>query len=99
MLAKTIEEAKSYLEEFKVDIISLDHGLGEDEQGNLQRTGYDLVKYLCEKGLRANKIYLHTDNIVGRENMYETLKAAQNRGFIDTDIEIYPYPLTPNKFT
>jgi hypothetical protein len=36
-------------------------------------TGYDLVKYICENGLRAEKIYLHTDNSVGRENMYQTL--------------------------
>ncbi|EGQ26369.1 hypothetical protein HMPREF9372_1649 [Sporosarcina newyorkensis 2681] len=36
-------------------------------------TGYDLVKYIFEKGLRANKIYLHTDNPVDRENMYHTL--------------------------
>ncbi len=46
--------------------------LGEDLQDNLLPTGYDLVKYICEKGLRANKIYLHTDNPVGREKMYQT---------------------------
>ncbi|WP_346421766.1 cyclic-phosphate processing receiver domain-containing protein [Oceanobacillus sp. E9] len=48
-------------------------------------TGYDLVKIFCEKGLRANKIFLHTDNGVGRENMYHTLKGAQRRGFIDKE--------------
>ena len=75
------------------------HDLGEDLQGNLLPTGYDLVKYICEKGLRANKIYIHTDNPVGRENMYQTLHGAKRRGFIDSDIEIYHYSITENKYT
>ncbi|WP_307852080.1 MULTISPECIES: cyclic-phosphate processing receiver domain-containing protein [Neobacillus] len=74
-----IKEAIRYIKKFKVHILSLDHDLGEDIDGNLLPTGYDLVKYICEKGLRADKIYLHTDNVVGRENMYQTLKAAQRR--------------------
>ncbi|WP_459477344.1 cyclic-phosphate processing receiver domain-containing protein [Clostridium saccharoperbutylacetonicum] len=62
-------------------------------------TGYDLVKYICENGLRAEKIYLHTDNSVGRENMYQTLLGAQRRGFIDSNIEIYHYSITQNKYS
>lgn len=62
-------------------------------------TGYEFVKFFCEKGLKADKIYLHTDNPVRRENMYYTLIGAQNRGFIDTDILIYQYPLVPNKYS
>lgn len=84
---------------YTVDILSLDHDLGEDKQGNLLPTGYDLVKYICTEGLRANNIYLHTDNPVGRENMYETLKGAQRRGFIDSDIKIYHYSITENKYS
>lgn len=64
-----------------------------------QPTGYDLVKLFCERGYRANKIYIHTDNGVGRENMYHTLKGAQRRGFIDEDIEIYHYSITINKYS
>lgn len=99
VLARTIQEALCYLRDSEVDILSLDHDLGEDEKKNLLPTGYDLVKIMCEEGLRANKIYLHTDNPVGRENMYETLKGARRRGFIDGDIEIYRYSITPNKYT
>lgn len=99
ILAKTVEEAIYYLENYKVEILSLDHDLGEDEKGNLLPTGYDLVKYICENGLRADKIYIHTDNPCGRLNMYETLRGAQRRGFIDIDIEIYNYPFTKNKYT
>ncbi|WP_342577306.1 cyclic-phosphate processing receiver domain-containing protein [Psychrobacillus sp. FSL K6-2843] len=98
-VARNIEEAINYLENYKVHILSLDHDLGEDKDGNLLPTGYDLVKYICEKGLRADKIYIHTDNGVGRENMYQTLKAAQRRGFIDQDIEIFHYSITPNKYS
>lgn len=99
VVARTCQEAIRLLEEQEVDILSLDHDLGEDAQGNLLPTGYDLVKYICEKGLRANKIYIHTDNPVGRANMYETLQGAQRRGFIADDIEIYHYPITENKYT
>lgn len=99
VIARTVEQAKYYLENFEIDILSLDHDLGVDEQGKLLPTGYDLVKCICEKGLRAEKIYLHTDNVVGRENMYETLMGAQKRGFIDDDIKIYYYSITQNKYS
>lgn len=98
-IARTFEEAVALLEQHEVDILSLDHDLGEDAEGNLLPTGYDLVKYFYEHGLRANKIYLHTDNPVGRENMYETLKGAKRRGFIDQDIEIYHYSITSNRYS
>ncbi|CEG26336.1 cyclic-phosphate processing receiver domain-containing protein [Bacillus sp. B-jedd] len=99
IVARNIDEAIKYIENGDVHILSLDHDLGEDEKGNLLPTGYDLVKYFREKGLRADKIYLHTDNGVGRDNMYHTLKAAQRRGFIDNDIEIYHYSITPNRYS
>jgi hypothetical protein len=99
VVARTVEQAKYYLENFQIEILSLDHDLGTDEQGNLLSTGYDLVKYICEKGLRAERIYLHTDNSVGRENMYHTLLGAQRRGFIDSDIEVYHYSITQNKYS
>lgn len=99
IIARNIEEAIYYLRNNNVYILSLDHDLGEDEEGKLLPTGYDLVKYICENGLRAEKIYLHTDNGVGRQNMYQTLKGAQKRGFIDNDIEIYHYSITVNKYT
>jgi hypothetical protein len=99
IIARTVEQAKYYLENFHIEILSLDHDLGIDELGNLRPTGYDLVKYICEKGLRAEGIYLHTDNSVGRENMYQTLLGAQRRDFLDSDIKIYHYPITENKYS
>lgn len=99
VLARTMEEAIRYLENYNVHILTLDHDLGEDNKGDLLPTGYDLVKYMCENNLRANKIYLHTDNVVGRQNMYQTLLAAQRRGFIANDIQIFHYPITKNKYS
>lgn len=98
-IARTFEEVICYLENYKINILSLDHDLGEDENGNLRKNGYDIVKYICEKGLRANRIYLHTDNVVGRDNMYQTLIGAQRRDFIEKDIKIYHYSITENRYT
>lgn len=99
VIARTVEQAKCLFKRFEVGILSLDHDLGEDENNNIVPSGYDFVKFFCENGLRADKIYIHTDNPRGREDMYETLLASQRRGFIDKDIEIYHYSITENKYT
>lgn len=97
-IARTYEEAVNYLENNEINILSLDHDLGEFKDGSLRKTGYDLVKYICEHNCNINTIYLHTDNTPGRVNMFETLKGAQRRGFISKSIKIYPYPLVPNLY-
>ncbi|WP_456364139.1 cyclic-phosphate processing receiver domain-containing protein [Priestia aryabhattai] len=99
VIARTVDEAIRYLENYDVHILSLDHDLGEDAEGELLKTGYDLVKYICANGLRANKIYIHTSNPVGREDMYKTLLSAQKRGFIDSDIQIRYYSITIDKYS
>lgn len=96
--ARTVAEVKKLFESNEVAILTLDHDLGEAD-GVLLPNGYDFVKFFCEEGLHADKIYIHTDNPVGRSNMYETLKAAQRRGFIADDIQIYHYPCTVNRYT
>ena len=99
VLAKNIEELKQLFQDNDVVILSLDHDLGEDEKGELLPTGYDFVKYFCEYGFHCEKIYLHTDNPVGKEAMEAVLKSSQKRGFISKDIEIFSRPLVPNKYT
>lgn len=48
----------------------LGHDLGINESGELRKTDYDLVKWICERGRRpVNKIYNNSDNVVGKENM------------------------------
>lgn len=98
VITRTYEDAIELLKNNKVGILSLDHDLGEDENGNLLKTGYDLVKYICENDCDIEKIYIHTDNVVGRTNMLETLKGAIRRGFISRNIELYRYPLVPNRY-
>lgn len=98
-IARNVERAKKLFQDREVNILSLDHDLGEDLEGNLLETGYDFVKYFCEKGMYCSKIYIHTDNVVGRSNMYETLKGAQRRGFISNEIEIYHYSINQDKYT
>lgn len=99
VLAKNMDEAINLFTNYQVNILSLDHDLGESESGKLLPTGYDFVKFFCQHGYFANKIYIHTDNGVGRENMYKTLVGAQKRGFIDKEIEIFHYSITENKYT
>lgn len=96
--ARNIDEAIKLFNTYNIGIISLDHDLG-NVSGILLPTGYDFVKYFCEHGLYADSIYIHTDNPVGRENMYETLLAAQRLGFISSNIKIYYYPYVKNKYT
>ncbi|MFY3790413.1 cyclic-phosphate processing receiver domain-containing protein [Ureibacillus sp. MALMAid1270] len=99
VVARSMNEAIYHFENSTINILSLDHDLGCDDDGHLLPTGYDLVKIFCERGFHANKIYIHTDNPVGRENMYQTLLGAQRHGFISQDIMIYNYPITPNKYS
>lgn len=100
-VARTMEEALEILLTTPVGILTLDHDLGQDANLQLLPTGYDLVKKMCENGekLQIDKIHIHTDNGVGRENMYKTLVRAQERGFIDQTIQIYHYPITRNIYT
>jgi len=75
---ETVSQLIYKLDELKeldqeINIMSLDHDLGENEP-----TGYDFVKYLVEVGnyepsYYPRQIYLHTANPVGRENMYQLL--------------------------
>lgn len=60
--------------ELRVNILSLDHDLGEDKP-----TGYDFCKWLVEIGIDNPEIYpkviyLHTANGVGRDNMFKLLE-------------------------
>ena len=69
ILARDVKECIKLLENNEVKVLSLDHDLGY----NL-KTGYDLVKYMVEKDLYPEVIYLHTANPVGRQNMYQLLE-------------------------
>jgi hypothetical protein len=99
VVARNMQEAISYLTTHHVHILSLDHDLGLDAEGKLAPAGTDFVKYFCEHGLFADRIYIHTDNGPGREYMYQTLLAAQRREFISKKIAIYHYSITKNTYS
>lgn len=90
IVARSYKEAIDLISSNKINILCLDHDLGIDEYG-VEKNGYDIVKYLCEHRISPQRIYLHTDNAVGRENMYNTLVGARKRGFISSNTEIYRY--------
>jgi hypothetical protein len=96
IIARNYDEAVEVLNNYKVNILSLDHDLGLDEDGS-EKNGYDIVKYMCENGISPKKIYIHTDNVVGRNNMYHTLLGARERGFIEESAEIYNYEYVENR--
>lgn len=98
-IARTVEEALYYINLYNINILSLDHDLGIDDKGVLLKNGYDLVKIICEKGIRVNKIYLHTDNPVGRDNMYYLLIGAIKHGVLNSNVKVYNYSITPNIYT
>ena len=73
ILARNALECRLLLLENEVNILSLDHDLGDTE------TGYDFVKWLVEAGMYEvsiypKVIYLHTANPVGRHNMFQLLE-------------------------
>lgn len=96
IVARSYYEAIDALKTYKINILSLDHDLGLDEDGR-EKNGYDIVKYMCENGISPKKIYIHTDNVVGRNNMYYTLLGARERGFIEESVKIYNYGYTENR--
>lgn len=96
VVARHYDEAIELLNNNTINILSLDHDLGIDEYG-VEKNGYDIVKYICEHGISPKKIYIHTDNVVGRDNMYYTLIGARSRGFIDSSTEIYRHGYVGNK--
>jgi len=102
--ARSFNEAIMFLKAYPINILSLDHDLGEDWEGDLLPTGDDLVNWIIEYGatkspLIINRIYLHTDNPVGRDRMYKALVRAKERGFIHSRTVIHHYGITPNKYT
>jgi len=102
--ARSYNDALYFLRLAPIDVLSLDHDLGENAYGHLLPTGDDLVNWIIEYGatkspLIINRIYLHTDNPVGRDRMYKALTRAKERGFIHKRTTIHHYPITHNKYT
>ena len=73
--AKTADEAIALLVSGGVELISLDHDLGEGA-----KTGYDVARWIeraaQSKTLKPVQVLYHTQNPVGKENMRAAIRAA-----------------------
>jgi len=74
VLVKWPEEAIKYLESGDVEIISLDHDLGDDDHG----TGYDVILWIEEAVVNNNfkppEIIVHSANVSARIKMEAGIK-------------------------
>lgn len=96
--ARTFEEAVEILKTGQVELISLDHDLGCDNNGIELKNGYDLVNWICNEGVSIPKVYIHTDNPVGRAKMLAGLQNGMKHKVITIE-NLYHYPLVPNKYS
>ena len=75
-IARTYKEAVEMLESGKVNVLSLDHDLGED------LTGYDIINWLERKIYHEemeapNKILVHSANPVGVNNIKRAINSIE----------------------
>lgn len=79
---KLAEEAVEILGEGRVEDISLDHDLGDDYDPDYQiyNTGYDVAKWIEQRTAHdynyfPPRIFVHSDNPVGRANMWAAIQS------------------------
>lgn len=83
-LAKNAKECILLLEEFDVDILSLDHDLG----WSTVQTGMDVVVWLTQQRKFPQSIYIHTSSPSACTAMYQMLYSAKPDG-----MKLYPHRL------
>lgn len=83
-IAKTAEDFYQFIKKNNIkhiDLLSLDHDLGESEAP----TGYDIVKALPDLNISIGKIQFHTANVVGFDNMVHYAISLKKHNVIDID--------------
>lgn len=78
IVSRNYDDAINMLNMCKFNAIDLDHDLGEE------KTGYDICKYIIENNIKLDRVYIHTSNPVGRDNMKQLLER-----YTDNQIIIY----------
>jgi len=73
-IAKTYQKAILFLILFKFETIYLDHDLASD------KTGYDVAKFIKKHNIKSS-IYIHSQNVVGAENINRILPYAERVPF------------------
>ena len=88
LIPRSFDACVEMFSKYQIGILSLDHDLGTDGNGDIAKTGYDFVKYFVENNLMCDEIRFHTANPVGRQNMLMYLLSAQKHGVISKNIKI-----------
>ena len=78
IVSRNYDDAINMLNMCRFNAIDLDHDLGEE------KTGYDICKYISENNIKLDRVYIHTSNPVGRDNMKQLLER-----YTDNQIIIY----------
>ncbi|NQX63250.1 cell division protein FtsJ [Paenibacillus qinlingensis] len=73
VLAKDVKECITLLQEYEVDILSLDHDLGWMSK----QTGMDVVIWLIQQSKFPRTIYIHTSSPSACTQMYQMLYAVK----------------------
>ena len=76
IVSRNYDDAINMLNMCKFNAIDLDHDLGEE------KTGYDICKYIIENNIKLDRVYIHTSNPVGRDNMKQLLERYTNNQII-----------------
>ena len=83
--ARTVDEVEGVLGKCAVSHISFDHDLGEDADGNVLPSGYDLAKIIERMAyvgtLEPLQWRIHSLNPVGRENIRKAMSSADRAWF------------------
>jgi len=74
-LCSSVVDATKLTNSIKYDIIFLDHDLGS------KKTGYDVAKIIYNSINKNTKIIVHSNNVVGSENICKILKHAKKIPF------------------
>jgi hypothetical protein len=77
-IVRSYYEFVNFIDKFGLpDVISFDHDLGKDDNG-FELSGYDcskfLVNYCIDNNRKLPKIYVHSANTVGAENIRKYLE-------------------------
>ncbi|RQP15800.1 MAG: hypothetical protein EAS52_13900 [Parapedobacter sp.] len=69
------------------DLISFDHDLGVDENGETKLSGYDcakwLVDYVMDHQVPLPRVLCHSQNPVGKENILKLFENYKNSCLVD----------------
>lgn len=83
VLARSMDECLMLLEDYEIDILSLDYDLGWNEPN-----GADLARIMVQRKLFPRTIYLHSSSPYGRSAMYQILYQGKPQ-----DVELYQQPM------